>query len=130
MRVSRLLQRAEEFVETNREALDNLTNGLYTKLLIARFHLLTAGTDDTAESLIARLFRRTRSARYQETPALRQSKGATLISKRRLANIERREQSLRKSKATSPAWNSGGLDPDNAAMRQTADHLNRFATYE
>jgi len=42
---------ADDFViDTNRDALENL-KWVYLKLLIARYHLLTAGTDDTPESL-------------------------------------------------------------------------------
>ncbi|HKE34300.1 MAG TPA: hypothetical protein VKB66_03820, partial [Candidatus Acidoferrum sp.] len=69
---------------------------VYLKLLIARYHLLTAGTEDTPESLEKRI--KSLEGELQnssESPALRQSRGATLdILKRRLANIQRREQSL------------------------------------
>ncbi len=111
---------AEEFlIETNREALDNL-KWVYTKLLIARFHLLTAGTDDTAESLdrkIAMLEKDLHDA--QETPALRQSKAATLdILRRRLANIQRREQSLEEVESDLTRVESQvDLILDNAAMQ-------------
>ena len=45
---------AEDFlIDTNRDALENL-KWVYMKLLIARFHLFTAGTDDTPESLRAK----------------------------------------------------------------------------
>jgi len=41
---------AEEFlIDTSRDALENL-KWVYLKLLIARYHLLTAGTEDTPES--------------------------------------------------------------------------------
>lgn len=87
---------AEEFlIDTNREALENL-KWVYLKLLIARYHLLTAGTEDTPESLekkISSLEGELQNNR--ESPALRQSKAATLdILKRRLASIQRREQTL------------------------------------
>jgi hypothetical protein len=111
---------AEEFlVETNREALDNL-KWVYTKLLIARFHLLTAGTDDTAESLDRKIVSLEKDLHdTQETPALRQSKGATLdILKRRLANIERREQSLEEVESDLTRVESQvDLILDNAAMQ-------------
>ncbi|MGB7465955.1 MAG: hypothetical protein WBW14_23910 [Candidatus Acidiferrum sp.] len=111
---------AEEFlVETNREALDNL-KWVYTKLLIARFHLLTAGTDDTAESLDRKIVSLEHDLHdTQETPALRQSKGATLdILKRRLANIERREQSLEEVESDLTRVESQvDLILDNAAMQ-------------
>jgi len=69
---------------------------VYIKLLIARFHLLTAGTDDSGESLQRKIVLLEKDLQdSQETPALRQSKAATLdILRRRLANVERREQSL------------------------------------
>jgi hypothetical protein len=111
---------AEDFlIETNREALDNL-KWVYTKLLIARFHLLTAGTDDTAESLerkIASLEKELHDT--QETPALRQSKAATLdILTRRLANIQRREQSLEEVESDLTRVESQvDLILDNAAMQ-------------
>jgi hypothetical protein len=111
---------AEEFlIETNREALDNL-KWVYTKLLIARFHLLTAGTDDTAESLQRKILSLEKDLQdSQETPALRQSKTATLdILKRRLANIERREQSLEEVESDLTRVESQvDLILDNAAMQ-------------
>jgi len=111
---------AEDFlIETNRDALDNL-KWVYIKLLIARFHLLTAGTDDTAESLqrkIASLEKNLQDS--QETPALRQSKAATLdILKRRLTNIQRREQSLEEVESDLTRVESQvDLILDNAAMQ-------------
>jgi hypothetical protein len=111
---------AEEFlIETNREALDNL-KWVYTKLLIARFHLLTAGTDDTAESLQRKILSLGKDLQNsQETPALRQSKSATLdILKRRLANIERRVQSLEEVESDLTRVESQvDLILDNAAMQ-------------
>ena len=111
---------AEEFlIETNREALDNL-KWVYTKLLIARFHLLTAGTDDTAESLERKIVSLEKDLHDgQETPALRQSKAATLeILKRRLANIQRREQSLEEVESDLTRVESQvDLILDNAAMQ-------------
>ncbi len=111
---------AEEFlIETNREALDNL-KWVYTKLLIARFHLLTAGTDDTAESLQRKINSIEKDLQdSQETPALRQSKAATLdILKRRLLNIQRREQSLEEVESDLTRVESQvDLILDNAAMQ-------------
>lgn len=111
---------AEEFlIETNRDALDNL-KWVYTKLLIARFHLLTAGTDDTAESLQRKILSIQNDLRDpQETPALHQSKAATLdILKRRLANIERRGQSLEEVESDLTRVESQvDLILDNAAMQ-------------
>ena len=111
---------AEEFIiDTNRAALDNL-RWVYLKLLIARYHLLTAGTDDTPESLekkIASLQRELQEP--NESPALRQSKSATLdILKRRLANIERRGQSLEEVESDLTRVESQvDLILDNAAMQ-------------
>jgi hypothetical protein len=111
---------AEEFlIDTNRGALENL-KWVYLKLLIARFHLLTAGTDDTPESLekkIDSLQKELQNA--QETPALRQSRTATLdILKRRLLNIERRGQSLEEVESDLTRVESQvDLILDNAAMQ-------------
>ena len=111
---------ADEFVvDTNRDALENL-KWVYLKLLIARYHLLTAGTDDTPESLEKKI----KSLEGElgnpgETPALRQSKTATVdILKRRLANIERREQSLEEVESDLTRVESQvDLILDNAAMQ-------------
>jgi hypothetical protein len=111
---------AEEFlIDTNRDALENL-KWVYLKLLIARYHLLTAGTEDTPESLekkIASLQGELQSPR--ESPALRQSKAATMdILKRRLANIQRREQSLEEVESDLTRVESQvDLILDNAAMQ-------------
>ena len=111
---------AEDFlIETNREALDNL-KWVYTKLHIARFHLLTAGSDDTAESLQRKIDSLEKDLQNsQETPALRQSKAATLdILKRRLANIERRGESLEEVESDLTRVESQvDLILDNAAMQ-------------
>jgi hypothetical protein len=111
---------AEDFViETNREALDNL-KWVYTKLLIARLHLLTAGTDDTADSLQRKVASLEKDLQNSgETQALRQSKAATLdILKRRLSNIERRGQSLEEVESDLTRVESQvDLILDNAAMQ-------------
>jgi hypothetical protein len=111
---------AEDFlIETNRDALDNL-RWVYIKLLIARFHLLTAGTDDTGQSLQRKIVSLEKDLQdSQETPALRQSKAATVdILKRRLANIERREQSLEEVESDLTRVESQvDLILDNAAMQ-------------
>jgi hypothetical protein len=111
---------ADEFViETNRDALENL-KWVYLKLLIARYHLLTAGTDDTPESLEKKIKSiQTDLSDGAETPALRQSKAATLdILKRRLANIQRREQSLEEVESDLTRVESQvDLILDNAAMQ-------------
>jgi len=111
---------AEGFViDTNREALNNL-KWVYLKLLIARFHLLTAGTEDTQQSLaekISALQRGLQSA--GDNPALRQSKAATLdILRRRQASLERREQSLQEVESDLTRVESQvDLLLDNAAMQ-------------
>jgi len=111
---------AEDFlIDTNREALENL-KWVYLKLLIARYHLLTAGTEDTPESLekkIKSLEGELQNGR--ESPALRQSKAATLdILKRRLANVQRRGQSLEEVESDLTRVESQvDLILDNAAMQ-------------
>ena len=111
---------ADEFViDTNRSALDNL-KWVYLKLLIARYHLLTAGTDDTPEALAKKADAlQAELATNQDTPALRQSKAATLdILKRRLANVQRREQSVEEIESDLTRVESQvDLILDNAAMQ-------------
>jgi len=112
---------AEEFlIDTNRDALDNL-KWIYLKLLIARFHLLTAGTDDTPEALSKKIESLQADLEHssQDTPALRQSRSATLdILKRRLANIQRREESLQEVESDLTRVESQvDLVLDNAAMQ-------------
>jgi hypothetical protein len=117
--VYRNAQTEDFLIETNRDALDNL-KWVYIKLLIARFHLLTAGTDDTAESLQRKIASLEKDLRDpQETLALRQSRAATLdILKRRQANIERREQSLEEVESDLTRVESQvDLILDNAAMQ-------------
>jgi hypothetical protein len=106
-------------IDTNRDALENL-KWVYLKLLIARYHLLTAGTDDTPDSLIKKISSlQEELGDATETPALRQSKAATLdILKRRLANIQRREQSLEEVASDLTRVESQvDLILDNAAMQ-------------
>ena len=111
---------AEEFlIDTNRNALENL-KWVYLKLLVARYHLLTAGTDDTPESLEKKIDSLQQGLQdSKETTALRQSKAATLdILKRRLANIQRREQSLEEVESDLTRVESQvDLILDNAAMQ-------------
>jgi len=111
---------AEEFlIDTNRDALENL-KWVYLKLLIARYHLLTAGTEDTPDSLIKKINSlQEELGDTTETPALRQSKAATLdILKRRLANIQRREQTLEEVESDLTRVESQvDLILDNAAMQ-------------
>jgi hypothetical protein len=106
-------------IDTNRDALENL-KWVYLKLLIARYHLLTAGTEDTPEGLEKRI--KSLEAELQdgsETQALRQSRAATLdILRRRLANIHRREQSLEEVESDLTRVESQvDLILDNAAMQ-------------
>jgi len=111
---------AESFViDTNRGALENL-RWVYLKLLVARYHLLTAGTDDTPSSLAKKIESIEAGMRTgEESNALRQSKAATLdILKRRLANIHRREQSLEEVESDLTRVESQvDLILDNAAMQ-------------
>jgi hypothetical protein len=111
---------AEDYVvDTNREVLENL-KWVYLKLLIARFHLLTAGTEDTPEALAKKIGALESDLKTgQETPALRQSKAATLdILRRRLANVQRREQSLEEVESDLTRVESQvDLILDNAAMQ-------------
>ena len=111
---------AEDFlIDTNRQALENL-KWVYLKLLIARFHLLTAGTDDTPTALSQRIDALESDLKNnQDTQALRQSKSATLdILKRRLANVYRREQSLEEVESDLTRVESQvDLILDNAAMQ-------------
>ena len=119
LEVYRNAQAEAYVIDTNREALENL-KWVYLKLLIARYHLLTAGTEDTPGSLEKRI--KSLEAELQngsETQALRQSRAATLdILKRRLANIQRREQSLEEVESDLTRVESQvDLILDNAAMQ-------------
>lgn len=111
---------AEDFlIDTNRDALENL-KWVYLKLMIARYHLLTAGTDDTPEALAKKIEALQKDlGNSQETPALRQSKQATLdILKRRLGNVQRREDSLQEVESDLTRVESQvDLILDNAAMQ-------------
>jgi hypothetical protein len=112
---------ADDFlIDTNQHALENL-KWVYLKLLIARYHLLTAGTEDTPASLLKKIASLESELRgdSQETPALRQSKTATLdILKRRVTNIQRREQSLEEVESDLTRVESQvDLILDNAAMQ-------------
>lgn len=111
---------AEDFlIETNQHALENL-QWVYLKLLIARYHLLTAGTEDTPDVLLKKIATLEGELRdSDETPALRQSKAATLeILKRRITNIQRREQSLEEVESDLTRVESQvDLILDNAAMQ-------------
>jgi hypothetical protein len=111
---------AEDFlIETNQHALENLS-WVYLKLLIARYHLLTAGTEDTPESLLKKIATLEKELLDpDESPALRQSKSATLdILKRRVSNIQRREQSLEEVESDLTRVESQvDLILDNAAMQ-------------
>jgi len=119
LEVYRNAQADEYIIETNRSALDNL-KWVYLKLLIARYHLLTAGTEDTPEALAKKVDSlQSELASNQDTPALRQSKAATLdILKRRLANVQRREQSVEEVESDLTRVESQvDLILDNAAMQ-------------
>lgn len=119
LEVYRNAQADDYIIDTNCEVLENL-KWVYLKLLIARYHLLTAGTEDTPEALankIAALDSELKNG--QDTPALRQSRAATLdILKRRLANVQRREQSVEEVESDLTRVESQvDLVLDNAAMQ-------------
>lgn len=111
---------ADDFViDTNQQALENL-KWIYLKLMIARFHLMTAGTDDTPEAVAQKIEALEANLKEnQDTAALRQSKAATLdILKRRLNNVHRREQSLEEVESDLTRVESQvDLILDNAAMQ-------------
>lgn len=111
---------AEDFlIDTSRDALENL-KWIYLKLLIARYHLMTAGTEETPEALASKVYvLETELKNSQDTPALRQSRAATLdILQRRLANVQRREESLREVESDLTRVESQvDLVLDNAAMQ-------------
>lgn len=119
LEVYRNAQADEYIVDTNREALENL-KWVYLKLLIARYHLLTAGTEDTPEALSKKVESlQADLLNSQDTPALRQSRAATLdILKRRLANVQKREQSVEEVESDLTRVESQvDLILDNAAMQ-------------
>ena len=111
---------AEDFlIDTNRDALENL-KWIYLKLMIARYHLLTAGTDDTPSALAKKIDSLQGELKNsQDSAALRQSRSATLdILKRRLANVQRREESLEEVESDLTRVESQvDLILDNAAMQ-------------
>ena len=114
---------AEEYViDTNRDALENL-KWIYLKLMIARYHLLTAGTDDTPEALAGKIEALEADLKEgQDTPALRQSRAATLdILRRRLKNVQRRGESFEEVESDLTRVESQvDLILDNAAMQGKA----------
>ena len=89
-------QQAEEYIiDSNRDALNSL-KWVYLKLLVARHHLLSATANDTEASLQQKIAAiESDLAQTGEPDLLRQSKAATLlILKKRLANVQRREETL------------------------------------
>lgn len=89
-------QQADEYmIDSSREALKNL-RWVYLKLLVARQHLQTPADNETEATLDSRIAAIDRDlAEPGEPDSLRQSKAATqAILKKRLANIQRREQTL------------------------------------
>ena len=117
--VYRNAQAENYLIDTNRDALENL-KWIYLKLMIARYHLLTAGTDDTPEALAGKIEALEGDLKNsQDTPALRQSRAATLdILRRRLANVRRREESFQEVESDLTRVESQvDLILDNAAMQ-------------
>lgn len=89
-------QQAEDFIiDTNRDALNSL-QWVYLKLLVARHHLLSPPDEDSEVTLKRKITAIENELAEQGTAdSLRQSKAATLaILKKRLANFDRREQTL------------------------------------
>ena len=89
-------QQAENYIiDTNRDALNSL-QWVYTKLLVARHHLLAPADNETESTLGKRIATLDEElAEPGEPDSLRQSKAATqAILRKRLANIQRREQTL------------------------------------
>lgn len=89
-------QQAENYIiDTNRDALNSL-QWVYLKLLVAQHHLLSPADNDTESTLQRRIGGIERELGQPGEPdSLRQSKAATLaILKKRLANFQRREQTL------------------------------------
>jgi hypothetical protein len=111
---------AEEFIiDTNRDALENL-KWIYLKLLIARFHLLTTGTEDTPQSLANKIQALLHDLEHSsDNPAVRQSKSATLdILRRRQVSLQRRQQSIEEVESDLTRVESQvDLLLDNAAMQ-------------
>lgn len=89
-------QQAEEYIiDTNRDALNSL-QWVYLKLLVARHHLLAPADNETEKTLETKIAAFDKElAQPGEPDSLRQSKSATqAILKKRLANFQRREQTL------------------------------------
>ncbi len=89
-------QQAEEYViDSSRDALKSL-RWVYLKLLVARHHLLSPTDNETEATLQSKIATFDHDlAQPGEPDSLRQSKAATqAILKKRLANIQRREQTL------------------------------------
>jgi hypothetical protein len=119
LEVYRNAQAEDYLIDTNGQALENL-KWVYLKLLIARYHLLTAGTEDSPEALTKKIDAlQSELQNANDTPALRQSRAATLdILKRRLANVQRREQSVEEVESDLTRVESQvDLILDNAAMQ-------------
>lgn len=89
-------QGAEDYViDSNREALSKL-QWVYTKLLVARHHLLSPADDETEDTLQTKIATIDRQLENSPGPdSLRESRLATqTILKKRLENFHRREQTL------------------------------------
>ncbi len=89
-------QQAEDYVvDSNDEALKRLEWN-YLKLLVARHHLLKSSTEDSEQGIQAKVNGLESDLRDMNQPvSLRESKSATVsILKKRLANIQRRQETL------------------------------------
>lgn len=89
-------QQAEDYVvDSNDEALKRLEWN-YLKLLVARHHMLATSAEDSEQEIQAKVNSLESDLRDMDQPeSLRESKSATAsILKKRLANIERRKETL------------------------------------
>ena len=95
LEVHRSQQALDYIIDSNGEALNRLEWN-YLKLLVARHHLLAAGSEDTEQSLHAKISSLESDLGDLSQPeSLRESKSATLaILQKRLANIQRRKETL------------------------------------
>lgn len=116
-------QTDESTLENNREALQKL-EWLYLKVLVAQGNLRTLGTGETALRKQVEGLRKEVAAEGL-SKSLRESKQATLrILEQRLANLERREQSLAEIESDLTRIEAQvDLALDNAGMRGKSETI-------
>jgi len=95
LEVHRSQQALDYIIDSNEQALDRLEWN-YLKLLVARHHLLTSSTNETEQSLRAKINSlQSDLLGISQPESLRESKSATVaILQKRLANIQRRRETL------------------------------------